>query len=232
MVMGVTPAELARHYPRLYHMADGTSWASLQRLGLLSTDALVDLFKPPPNLRDEILSTKRTRSIPMDHPTYGRVIIRDQKPLHKSKLEGCLTDCSFDDWLRLLNSRVFFWLTEERLRVLMCAREYCAYTHVVLILNTLKLCTDYQEQITLAPMNTGNTQPWAHPRGLSTFRRMRDYPFQERLRRGEHYCVVELAVEGGVKNIVEYALEVCEMRCSTCDRKQMQELVKGRKLFP
>ncbi len=130
--MGVTPVELAKHYPRLYHMADGTSWGGVQRYGLLSTEALLNLFEVPTVDRPAILEAQRTHSVTIEHPVHGRAVIRDQKPLNRSKLEACLKDCSFHEWLKMLNSRVFFWLCEERLLTLMCAREYCNQTHVVL----------------------------------------------------------------------------------------------------
>jgi hypothetical protein len=114
----------------------------------------------------------------------------------------------------------------------MCAREYCARSHTVLILDTLRLATDLQANITLAPMNTGNTRPFAHPRSLSTFSRMKDYPFQERLRYGLYYTVVELAVEGGVKNIMDYIVEAAEMQCSNCDKEENQTLRAITKLYP
>jgi hypothetical protein len=38
--MGVTPEELSKTYPRLYHMADADSWQNIQKLGLLSTSSL------------------------------------------------------------------------------------------------------------------------------------------------------------------------------------------------
>ncbi|HEY3971578.1 MAG TPA: hypothetical protein VGM18_01160 [Candidatus Sulfotelmatobacter sp.] len=230
--MSVTPTELATHYPRLYHMAEGSSWESIQRHGLLSTEALLNLFLVPVADRPAILSTQRNKSVPIKHPDHGVATIRDQKPLNRSKLEKkALEGCSFEQWLNMLNSRVFFWLCKERLQTLMCAREYCSQTHVVLILDTLRLATDFQQSITLAPMNTGNTRPFAHKRSLQTFCRMVDYPFEERLHRGLYYTVVELAVEGGVTKIMDYLIEAAEMKCSTCD-KDNQTIRTVRKLYP
>lgn len=229
--MGVTPRILGTRYPRLYHMADGSSWEGLQRHGLLSTTALLDLFEVNGQKRSTILGQQRTRCVIIEHPVHGRAVIRDQKPLNRAKLEGCLSDCSFAQWLALLNTRVFFWLTENRLKTLMCAREYCAAEHVVLILDTFRLATTYENAITLAPMNTGNTRPFAHPRGLSTFTRMGKYPYQQRLHRGLDYTVVELAVEGGVPDVLDFAVEVRRMRCSGSDRDD-QRLVTVDKLFP
>jgi len=232
MVTGVTPAELAKYYPRLYHMAEGGSWPSIRRHGLLGTEALLDLFEATPEVRRPILTQQRTQDVPITHPEHGRAVVRDQKPLNRAKLEGCLDGCSFGQWLQLLNSRVFFWLTIERLQTLMCAREYCAETHIVLTLDTLRLATDFQQSITLAPMNTGNTRPFAHRRGLWTFSRMSEYPFEERLRRPLYYTVVELAVEVGVRNIIDYMIQADEMRCSTCEKAKLQSMRTVKPLFP
>jgi hypothetical protein len=230
--MGVTPAQLARYYPRIYHIADGSSWDGIQHHGLLCTEYLTKLFQVPTEKRDLILTQQRNAPVPIEHAIHGKAVIRDQKPLIRSKLEGCLIDCSFQAWLQMLNSRVFFWLTRERLQTLMCAREYCADAHVVLQLNTLRLANDFQERITLTPMNTGNTRPFAHARGLSTFSRMADYPFEQRLRLGLYYTVVELAVEVGVPNIMDYVIEAAVMRCSDCNRSENQNIQLVRTLFP
>lgn len=230
--MGVTPTELAKLYPRLYHMAERDSWEGIMRHGLLGTEALLRLFEVPASVTRPILTQQRTESVAIEHETHGRAVIRDQKPLNQSKLSGCLRDCSFQQWLQMLNSRVFFWLSYDRLKTLMCAREYCASSHVVLVLDTLRLAIDFQPTITLAPMNTGNTRPFAHPRGLSTFSRMADYPFEDRIRRGLYYTVVEFAVEGGVPNVLDYVIEAAEMRCSTCDKKETQMIKTIKKLHP
>jgi hypothetical protein len=232
MVMGITPVELAKYYPRLYHMAEQDSFESIKRHGLLGTEALVQLFEVPTDRRRLILGQQRTKSEVIEHPRYGKATIRDQKPLNRSKLEGCLQGCSFQDWLHMLNSRVFFWLTIERLRTLMCAREYCAKPHVVLVLDTLRLANDLHQTITLAPMNTGNTRPYTYPRGLSTFSRMTDYPLADRLHRGLYYMVVELAVETGVGNIMDYLIEATEMQCSSCERTNSQHIRSIKRLFP
>ena len=231
--MGVTPAELAKYYPRLYHMAERESWDTIRRHGLLGTEALLNLFEIPTAQREMVLTRQRTESVVIEHQLHGRAVIRDQKPLLRSKLEGCLKGCSFQQWLQMLNSRVFFWLTRERLQTLMCAREYCAKAHVVLVLDTLRLASDLTQTITLAPMNTGNTRPFAHPRSLATFSPMADYPFEERKHRGLYYMVVELAVEGSVPNIMKYVIEAAEMQCSNCDKKKgVQRLRTARRLYP
>lgn len=230
--MGVTPAQLAKHYPRLFHMAECDSWESIQRHGLLCTEALLDLFGVAAEDRRRILTHQRPERIRISHPKNGNAVIRDQKPLSSSKLGRCLKDCSLEQWLQMLNSRVFFWLCRERLETLMCAREYCGQDHLVIILDTLRLTTDFQDKITLTPMNTGNTRPFAHRRGLSTFSRMEDYPFHQRLRLGPYSAVVELAMETGLHNILDYVVEASTMRCSTCAKGADRTIRSIKTLYP
>jgi hypothetical protein len=209
--MGVTPEELAELYPRLYHMAEANSWESIAKHGLLSTSALLDFFGINGEERQNIELRRRGRSQEIKHAEHGRVVVRDQKPIIESKLKASLQDCTLEEWYRLLNGRVFFWLTKERLNTLLSAKEYREKPHTVLTLDTRSLAKDYARSITLSPMNSGNTLPIAHPRGKATFSRMQDYPFRQRLKRGPYYTVVELAVEGGVPDLVNYTIRVDSM---------------------
>src|SRR5580700_3745553 len=119
--MGVTPEELAATYPLLYHMADAESWPSIQKHGLLSTSSLLDLFGISGKERRDIESTRRPNSVEITSPKYGRAVVRDQKPLSESKLAKSLSGCTVPEWYRLLNKRVFFWLTKSRLQTLLSA---------------------------------------------------------------------------------------------------------------
>src|SRR5262245_53924072 len=94
--------------------ADG-SWPSIASRGLLSATALLDLFEVPEPDRTEIEGSSRPDSVAIEHPRYGRAVIRDNKPLLESRLSGCLEDgLAPEDWYRLLNQRAFFWLTRKR----------------------------------------------------------------------------------------------------------------------
>lgn len=225
--MGVSPEILAKMYPCLYHMAEHGSWESIQKYGLLSTSRLLDLFRVTPELRRAIELQKRENSFEIEREGIGRAVIRDQKPIVESKLRGCLRDCNEEDWYRLLNNRVFFWLDVNRLYTLLSAREYRNNPHTVLTLDTKSLATAYAERVTLTPMNTGNTLPIAHPRGRATFSRMEDYPFEERIRRGPYYTVVELAVEGGVQDIIKHTIRVDSMISDGEHVSILQNLYKG-----
>lgn len=212
--MGVTPERLAEVYPRLYHMAEAGSWESIQRYGLRSTSSLLTLFrKTVGDRRAEIETRRRPEKVPLSDPEIGWAAIRDQAPLIQSKLTPSLRGCSEEEWHLTLNSHVFFWLTEERLQTLMCAKAYRGEDHTVLTVDTLTLVRTYEHKIRLTPMNTGNTQPIAHPRGPMTFMKMAEYPFEERAKYGRQYQVVELAVEDSIPDIPEFVLSIETRRC-------------------
>jgi hypothetical protein len=223
--MGVTPEELAQTYPRLYHMADAQSWESIQTHGLLSTSSLLDLFEVKGQQREDIEIRRRPESVPIVHDKHGRAVVRDNKPIIESKLRSALKDCTLEQWYRLLNKHVFFWLTRERLRTLLCARTYRDHPHAVLTLETLPFVRRYEQRIVLSPMNSGNTQPFAHERSPETFKKIRDYPFQERAHRGDYYQVVELAVEGGA-DVTESVLSVDLMQCTEDGLKVLRNIYR------
>jgi hypothetical protein len=223
--MGVTPEQLAKAYPKLYHMAEPETWGSIKKHGLLCTSALLDLFEVDGMARKTIEEEKRPESVPINHAKYGRVTIRDQKPLD-AKLVNSLQGCTPEEWCRLLNGRVFFWLTIERLFTLLCAKTYAKRKHAVLTVDTLSLANAYQDRITLAAMNTGNTRPFAHPRSPDTFKEMAAYPFEERAKYGLYRWVVESAVERGVPDIEKFTLSVDEMTCANGKGQVLKNIFK------
>ena len=207
-------AELIRDCPTLYHMAERGSWPSIRQHGLLSTSALLDLYGVQGPERDAIEGRRRPEGVPIEHPALGRIIIRDQKPMDDAGLRKCLLDgLSPEDWYRLLNRRVFFWLTRSRLDRLLNARPYRNLEHDVLELDTAPLVAAYQNAITFSPINSGATRPFPAPRGRATFQSIADYPYaQWRSKRSRGGRVVELAVDYGITDIARFVRRVTTMR--------------------
>src|SRR3970282_1237905 len=87
LVTGIAHTDLARHYPRLFHMAEAGCWPSVQRYGLLSTSGLLDLFEVDPEQRVQLESRHRPESVRIQHPVHGTAVIRDQKPMSDSGLK-------------------------------------------------------------------------------------------------------------------------------------------------
>jgi hypothetical protein len=117
---------------------------------------------------------------------------------------------SVGEWLALLNRKVFFWVTEERVNELLAAQAYRDRAHVVLVVDTASLCAPYGDKITLAPINTGSTLYDPPRRGSDTMLPISEYPFEHwrRVRRTPKKAVAELAVDYAVADILAHALRV------------------------
>lgn len=205
--MAITIEELVQRYPVLYHMADEGSWFGIKKRGLLSPVALCSTFPCPEDMRAQILNQPRQQCMRLGTPEDGATV-RDQKVLNGSKLANSLTDCTVEQWLHMLNSRVFFWLSRDRLFTLMNGREYRNKEHVVLTVRTEPLVRKYADKITLTAMNTGSTSPIAHSRGLSSFSPLSEYPYEQRRRLKDYSAVVELVVDNGVPDLLRYIAKV------------------------
>ncbi|MFC0389708.1 DUF7002 family protein [Muricoccus vinaceus] len=206
--------ELLRDCPVLYHMAELGSWPSIQRHGLLSTSALLDLFAVSGSRRTAIEARRRPENVAVEHPKLGRAVIRDQKPMDDAGLLRCLQDgLTPEDWYKLLNDRVFMWLTRDRLHRLLTARPYRTLEHDVLELDAAPLVAAHWAQITLSPINSGATKPFPRDRGKDTFLSIADYPYAHwRGKRKAGERAVELAVTGGIPDVGPFVRRVIRMR--------------------
>jgi hypothetical protein len=129
-------------------------------------------------------------------------------------LRRCLQDgLEPEDWYRILNSKVFFWLTRRRLTRLLNAGTYRDQEHDVLELDSSALVAAYKDKIWFCPINSGCTKPFPHPRGNSTFQRIADYPYsiwKAKRSRGER--VVEFAVDSAVADVLKFVKRVIRMK--------------------
>jgi hypothetical protein len=221
---GVTPKAFSELYPHLYHMAHEDAWEQIQRYGLLSTSTLLGLWEVKGNERSVIEREIRRNPVELRHPRRGKVVIRDQRPLYERKLRKALIDCTVQEWCQLLNRRVFFWPTVERLVTHISARRNRGKNHLVLTVDSYRLAAAYENAITLCPLNSGNTIPFAQRRSKNSLMRMSEYPFLERLARGPYYTVVELAVETGVPDILDFVVSADYMTSSGGDIKQISRI--------
>jgi hypothetical protein len=206
--------ELLRDCPTLYHMAESGSWPSIRKDGLLSTAALLDKYNVEGAKRRDIEARRRPKSVELQGKGMSSATIRDQFPMTDGGLERCLKDgLSPSAWYKLLNAKVFFWLTRERLLRLLNAGTYRSDEHDVLEIDARSMVEAYAERIWFCPMNSGCTKPYAHPRGKGTFKRIGNYPYAEwraKRRRGER--VVEVAVDYAVPDVARYVKRVRRMR--------------------
>ena len=178
--------------------------------------ALLDMFEIQGDDRFAIESQHRPEPVTLRHPVHGEVVIRDQIPMRESSLRQCLVNMTPRQWYEFLNRRTFFWMTQERLLTLLAARAYRDRIHCVLTVDTTQLLAVYRDRIRLSPINSGSTIYRPQRRGRSTFRRLRDYPFEERRRlRGVKNAIAEMCVDSGVPDVANFVVRVAHMRGPT-----------------
>jgi len=212
--VGISTTQLAGIYPRLYHMAEEGTWDSIRTNGLLSTSALLDFYEIEGQERLAIEREHRPESRTIEHITHGRAVIRDQKPMKEALLQRCLVGLTPNEWYEILNGKVFFWLTWERLTRLLSAREYRNRTHCVITVDTAQLLERHADDVRLSPINSGSTLFKPQPRGRDTFLTLGEYPFDEwkKKRGGTSNAIAELTVEYRVPDIASMAVRVTHMR--------------------
>jgi hypothetical protein len=190
-------------------MAEAGTWPSIRDRGLLSTSALLDLYGIEGEERRQIESCRRPKCVTIEHDIYGPAVIRDQKPMSEKALRKCLKGMTPTQWYRLLNSKVFFWLTAERVARLLCARAYRDREHAVLTIDTAMLLQNHEAEVTLSPINSGSTVYNPQPRGANTFQSLANYPFEAwRKKRRRTTAIAELAVTHEVRDISEMVVRV------------------------
>jgi hypothetical protein len=220
--LGVDAKVLVKSYPRLYHLTHVDNWDLISRIGLRSATALMDLFGVTGAERLALESRNRRELAPIRSDQHGLAILRDQKPMDDAGLKRALTDgLTPEDWYRIVNAHVFFWVDRERVERLLGARAYRTQRHALLTVRTTDLLDRHSERVVLSPLNTGATKPMPHPRGKDCFVPMQAYPFAFwHKKRNLKNAVVELAVQGSVPDLMK-ALE----RVSIVGRKEPEEVI-------
>lgn len=192
--------------PVVYHLAEAVNWPSIEREGLLSARALLEMAGITEEERRQIGREQRTGSLLLP----GGMVIRDQRPMPAAALERCLHGMTPAQWYELLNSQVFFWLDVERLNRMRMASHKQA--QVVMTIDTARLLSHHSERVYLTPINTGNARRQPAQRGASTF-----VPYQTWLESGwaseslslgtaprpRSHQPVELTVTDAVRNALE-----------------------------
>lgn len=202
-------SDLTRLYPEMYHMAADGSWPSIARHGLLSTAALVDLWEiTSPDLRDSLLRQRRPEQVPIEHPEHGVAIVRDHKPIREAALAGALIDMTPEQWIEVLNERVFFFVQRMRLESLLGA--YRREAQIVITVDTASLVAAHEDRVELCRINSGFAQPHNKaPRNRQSFLPIAEYPHRDRRTPSpQGIDLAELTVLGGVPDIADHVIRV------------------------
>jgi hypothetical protein len=200
--------QLVARHPQVFHVASAQSWPSIERYGLLSTSALLDLHGVSEAEREVLLRRKREVSTTLKTPSIGVAVIRDQKPL-KFINEKIEPDSSLSEFLEALNSRVFFAPNRDRLERLLGAREYRGAPQVVLTLDTWALVDRYETEIELCRFNSGACTQLNHPvRGHRSWVSISRYPYDEYRQRYGGEALAEVTVRYAVPDVLDFVVDV------------------------
>ena len=190
------PDEFSRLFPRLYHLTFASNLESLRTHGLHSSASLADLYQFSPEERDACL-TQRRRCL---QDLHG-VTLRDQLTAPESKMKTCLVGVSIPDWLALLNSKIFFSVTRDRVDRLLA--HYAAYPNLLLTVDTAALLCRYSAHTSLCRFNSGSFLFVPTPRGRDSF-----IPFSSFHYVKKRNTPAELTVDTPIPDIFDFA--TCE----------------------
>ena len=210
-------------------MAALDAWPGIVRHGLLSTSAILDRLGVDADTRRGLERMQRPEGVDLWHPVHGRFHLRDQKPIPEAQLRRCLSGMEPQAWYALLNRKVFFWPSEERLRTHQCALGNRDREHCVLTVGTAALLAAAGERVTLSPINSGAALRKPAARGPATFRSVSEYPYAERRRRNARGALAEVAVDYALPEIRELVLAVTIMKNGRSVRSLVLDALQGKR---
>lgn len=191
-----------------FHLADAENWPSIQRDGLFSADALITRA----GLRGQRAAPYRSyRGQGMQLPSGAW--IRDQRPMPPGALARCL-DAGLDPdaWYALVNSKVYFWLSRERLDR---HRAACGdRPQIVMVIDLPAMLERHAPRAYVTPFNVGNAMRRAASRGRRTFvpiEMWRATRWLAETRNGEptrarSHPPAELAIDHAVPDIMDFVI--------------------------
>lgn len=208
--------DLIEYYPCLYHVTATENWDLIRQRGILSASALMELFEVDGDRRERLTRQRRSESEVLEHAEHGRAIVRDNKCLTEPRLKGCLEDgLKPADWHAILDRRVFFWATCERLGSFL--KPYSNSDQLIIVVPTELLVKNHLDRIEVSTINSGAIRFNHHIRGLSTFVALSDFDFdaeRKRLHKSRRKVVAEVTVIDAVERLTEIACTAIRVRPS------------------
>jgi hypothetical protein len=212
----MSPAELAREAPRLFHLTTPGASASILAHGLCCAASLVRDSTLAAERRRALLNERRAKEVPLTLQDGRSIRLNDNLPLSLKALQTCLHDgWSPADWIAHLNQHVFLWPSEKQLQKLLNARMNREREREVLVFDTSSLVAAHAERVCLSPINSGATVRNAPGRGAATFTPINAGAFaQWRRLRGMRSPdnIAEVVVRGDVQDAAQHLIELRRYR--------------------
>ena len=156
-------SEFIRKKEFLYHLTNRDNFEKIKATKeLLSTEAIINLSSFDENERNEFLSQRRKTHeiIEIGEDKYH---IRDQRPISILNLVKCLTSgFSVKDFFKMLNCRVFFWPTIQRLNS--HYKRYSSESPIIIRVSTEELLR-INPHSEFCRLNSGATRSNSHLNG-------------------------------------------------------------------
>ncbi|HEY4193173.1 MAG TPA: hypothetical protein VGM46_11060 [Mesorhizobium sp.] len=212
----MTPQELAKKHPVLYHITSAGAAKHILARGLLTTSDILDRWEVEAGYRLELTRCRRKTDVTLHHPDNGVIVVSNNEPLSELKLQSILDDgLTSGDWLEMLNSRVFFFVDQKQLSRLANSRSNSSLSKDVLVIDTKRLADAYFEKIEISPINSGNTNYDAVRRGRSTFTKLRGTSFELwRYSRGNKSAdkISEVCIPSSILDVTDFVVEIREAK--------------------
>lgn len=191
------PAQaLAKLRKVVFHASAYGAWPAIAELGLRTPAQLLG------DIGDPRLVEVRKSNIEVAHDSGHQVTIRDQRPMVRAGIEAHLDGIGLEDWLDLLNQRVFFFARQKGLSTLL-ARYQESEGQDVVVFDTAKLLRASAGRAEVTTVNPAEPVSWNRCpcRGRTTFVPVDIYP-------GAVDDVEELTVVGGVEGVNDLVVRV------------------------
>jgi hypothetical protein len=187
---------LAKLRKVVFHASAYGAWPAIAELGLRTSAQLLG------DVADPRLGEVRKDNIEVAHDSGHQVTIRDQRPMVRAGIEPHLDGIALDEWLDLLNQRVFFFARQKGLSTLL-ARYQESEGQDVLVFDTAKLLTAAAGRAEVTTVNPAEPVSWNRCpcRGRSTFVPVDAYT-------GALDDVEEVTVVGGVERVTDLVARV------------------------
>jgi hypothetical protein len=146
---------------------------SIREHGLLSPQALAHRYSFSPEESIAVLE-QRSRCIQQLHG----ITLRDRHPAQESKMKSCLVRITVPEWITLLNSKIFFFVSKQKADVL--AKSYADYDNLLLEIDTAALLATHAEYASLCRINSGSFLYNPRPRSRASFIQLQAYSYKNK----------------------------------------------------
>lgn len=171
----------------LFHVTAYQAWPSIQESGLLPAALLLD--------GDPRLGALRNEAVTVTLASGQQAVVKDQRAMARSNIEGHLDGIGLEEWLDLVNERVFLFARQRELTTYVGRnREFGGQD--VIVFDTARLLAAARGRVEVATVNPTGPVPWEHCkcRGRATFEAIDTFD-------GDVADIEEVTVFGGIEPV-------------------------------